>query len=198
MERRAPEPAAVTFPALGTTATLVARDGTTLPGARAELDEELADIDRACSRFRDDSEISRVNRSAGAPVMVSPLFLAALQVGLRAAALTDGDVDPTVGSAVRVLGYDRDFSSVAKTGGPLTCVVGRAAGWRTVRIDPRCRTVEIPAGVELDLGATAKAFAADRAARGVPRRRSGTGCWSGWVETLRSPGRRRRAAGRCW
>jgi len=65
---------------------------------------------------------------------------------------------------MQVLGYDRDFSEVAKTGGPIRCVVGRVPGWRQVTIDHDRRTVSVPAGVELDLGATAKAFAADQAA----------------------------------
>ena len=159
-----PNVAAVTFPTLGTNATLVVTDPATLPTARAKLDEVLAEIDAACSRFRDDSELMRVNQASGRPVAVGPQLLAALSVALRAAQLTDGDVDPTVGSAVRVLGYDRDFGVLARAGGPLTCVVERAPGWRHVRVDHRLGTVEVPAGVELDLGATAKAFAADQGA----------------------------------
>jgi thiamine biosynthesis lipoprotein len=92
------------------------------------------------------------------------VLLAAVDVALRAARLTDGDVDPTVGTAVRILGYDRDFASVAADGGPLTCRIERAAGWRHVRVDRDAGTIQVPAGVELDLGATAKAYAADWAA----------------------------------
>ncbi len=156
--------ASVTFPALGTTATLAVTSPATLPAARAELDDVLAEVDVACSRFRDDSELMKVNRAGGRPVAVSERLLAALEVALRAAQLTDGDVDPTVGTAVRMLGYDRDFGTVAKTGESLTCVVQRVPGWRQVRVDHRRGTIEVPAGVELDLGATAKAFAADQGA----------------------------------
>jgi thiamine biosynthesis lipoprotein len=41
------------------------------------------------------------------------------------------------------------------------------AGWQTVELDPTCRTIRVPAGIQLDLGATAKARAADRAAHAV-------------------------------
>jgi len=156
--------ASVTFPALGTTAALAVTEPEMLSTARAELDEVLASVDVACSRFRDDSELMRVNRADGRPVTVSATLLAALDVALRAAQLTGGDVDPTVGHAMQMLGYDRDFNEVAQTGGPIRCIVGPVPGWRQVRVDRDRRTVSVPAGVELDLGATAKAFAADQAA----------------------------------
>ncbi len=156
--------ASVTFPALGTTATLVVSPPGHLLEARERLDLVLAAIDRAASRFRDDSELQAVNRGAGEPVAAGPMLLDALDTALRAARLTDGAVDPTIGTALRLLGYDRDFTAVARTGEPLTCVVRRVPGWRTVDINREAGTVRIPADVELDLGATAKAFAADRAA----------------------------------
>jgi thiamine biosynthesis lipoprotein len=90
----------------------------------------------------------------------------ALAIGhaLRAARLTDGAVDPTVGTAMRLAGYDVDFTSVAPTGEPLSLTVSPVPGWKAVRLDEATRTVFIPRGVELDLGATAKALAADLAA----------------------------------
>jgi FAD:protein FMN transferase len=153
-----------TFPALGTTATLVVTELTARSRARAILDDVLADIDRSCSRFRADSDLSRVNDGGGRPVTVGPTLLDAIEVALRAARLTDGDVDPTIGNALRLLGYDRDFATVAATGGSLSYRVERVPGWWTVDIDHAAGTVRVPDGVQLDLGATAKALAADRAA----------------------------------
>jgi thiamine biosynthesis lipoprotein len=158
------EIASATFPALGTTATAVVTDKASLPRARAILDDVIGDIDRSCSRFRDDSELSQVNAGAGRAVGVGSTLLDALEVALRAARLTDGDVDPTVGSSMRLLGYDRDFASVATSGEALACVVERVPGWWTIDVDHAARTVRVSDGVQLDLGATAKAFAADRAA----------------------------------
>ena len=155
--------AAAEFHALGTTARVVVR-GVDAHVARALLAEELDAIDRACSRFRDDSELARVNEAAGGRVPVGPVLIEAIEVALRAARLTDGLVDPTVGTAVRILGYDRDFEEIERFG-PLRRVrVQRVAGWRCVELDPERMTVRVPAGVELDLGATAKALAADHAA----------------------------------
>ena len=156
-----------TFSALGTTATLVVTEPAALPRSRRILDEVLADIDRSCSRFRADSDLSRVNDAGGQPVTVSPTLIDAVDVALRAARLTDGDVDPTIGKALRLLGYDRDFATVAATGGPLSYVAERVPGWWTVDVDHTAGTVRVPDGVQLDLGATAKALAADRAAAAI-------------------------------
>lgn len=154
--------ARVRFPMFGGEATIVVTDSRLLAEAQCIVQDELDAIDKACSRFRADSELTALNEAAGRPVPVSPLLRHALAVALRAAALTDGAVDPTVGSALRVLGYDADFESVPRTG-PAVVDVARVPGWRRVRISGS--TVELPVGVCLDLGATGKAFAADAAAR---------------------------------
>ncbi|WP_103340457.1 FAD:protein FMN transferase [Amycolatopsis sp. CA-126428] len=174
------------FPALGTTAELLVTDPARLGTAVEVLREELAAIDAACSRFRPDSEISRLHEAAGREVRVGPLLAEALGVALRAARLTEGLVDPTVGAAVRALGYDRDFalvaadrhtsvSNVAKDSFGTSAVpdesfaasFGRVPGWHRILFDPVRRVVVLPRGVHLDLGATAKALAADRAARRI-------------------------------
>jgi FAD:protein FMN transferase len=151
------------FPALGSTAVLAVSDPAALDGARAAVCEVVDAIDLACSRFREDSEISALARAGGAPVQVSPLLFEAVRAAVRAAELTDGDVDPTLGSALRALGYDRDFDEVRR-GGPARVRVTKVPGWRALALDERTQTIQVPAGVELDLGATAKALAADRAA----------------------------------
>ncbi|HZD72559.1 MAG TPA: FAD:protein FMN transferase, partial [Actinomycetota bacterium] len=150
------------FWALGTGAVVLVTDERRLGPACLAVASEVVAIDLACSRFRDDSELAVVNQAGGRWVAVGELQFEALEVAVRAARLTDGDVDPTVGEAIRVLGYDRDFASVPATGAPLLRVA-RVPGWRRVRLDPRRRRVRVPAGVRLDLGATAKALAADRA-----------------------------------
>jgi len=114
-------------------------------------------VDATCSRFRDDSEIRSLT---GGRHRISPLLAEALGVALRAARLTDGDVDPTVGAAMAAAGYDRDFRQIAPNGPPLRLTVRQVPGWREVRLDGRSLT--LPGGVQLDLGATAKAWAADR------------------------------------
>jgi thiamine biosynthesis lipoprotein len=155
------------FTALGTTAVVAVDEPEALAEAEAILRRELDAIDRACSRFRADSELSRLNRSPGDEVGVSPLLLEAIEVALRAAAITDGDVDPTVGRAMGELGYDRDFSLVPGERPGVRVRIARVPGWRTVRVDRARATVAVPPGVQIDLGATAKALAADRAARAV-------------------------------
>ncbi len=150
------------FEVFGTQGELAVVDGRRLGDARRAADAVLAEVDRACSRFRDDSDLERANRSVGHPVAVDRCLLDAVEVALHAARRTDGAVDPTVGRAVVQLGYDRDFRELTDDGAPL--VFARVPGWRRVVVDHRAGTVTVPAGTRIDLGATAKAWAADRAA----------------------------------
>ena len=154
------------WPALGSTAELLVADPAALAPARRVVEHELAAIDAACSRFRPDSELCGLNARSGGSVRVSPLLAEAVEAALRVAAATGGDVDPTVGTALRFAGYDRDVALLADTGAPgWAASAVPAPGWRRVRVDRRAGIVEAEAGVELDLGASAKALAADRAAR---------------------------------
>lgn len=135
-----------------------------LAAAKAAVDESIRAIDLAASRFRDDSELTRLNASPDKEVRVSPLLATALAVALRGARLTGGAVDPTVGTAVKLAGYDRDFGEVPDDGSPINLVVNRIPGWQAILFDHESRIVQVPRGVEIDLGATAKALASDLAA----------------------------------
>ena len=163
---RTPE-ASAAFPVFGTTGTLTVTRPDALMAARSLADAELAHIDLACSRFRDDSELSRLNGAGGAATRVSELFAEALEVALRAARLTAGDVDPTCGRALLELGYDRDFAEISPASIQLPSAAAPVPGWRRIGFDRVQRLVQLPQGVLLDLGATAKAWAADRCARQV-------------------------------
>jgi thiamine biosynthesis lipoprotein len=157
--------ASSTFPALGTTAVLVVAEPSALEPAQRVLEAELTAVDAACSRFRPDSELVLLNRSAGTRVPVGDRLLNAIRVSLDVAELTDGLVDPTVGRTLRLAGYDRTFAELRLRDGRLVrASFPPVAGWRSVELDAVRRSVRLPAGVELDLGATAKALAADRAA----------------------------------
>lgn len=153
--------------ALGTYVFLGIADGDRLTEARAVAEHLLDEVDRTCSRFRDDSDLMRANRAAGEWVDVSPLLVEAVDAALDVAATTEGLVDPTLGRALIALGYDRDLDAVRERAsgdapGPadLPPMPGRSGGWREVQTDPAGR-LRVPDGVALDLGATGKAFAAD-------------------------------------
>jgi FAD:protein FMN transferase len=176
-----------TFGVFGTTAVLLVTAPQALGPARALADFELAAVDLACSRFRADSELSELNRAEGAARPVSELFADLVATALRAARLTDGLVDPTCGQALTGLGYDRDFGEVAAASrdpradsgpdhGPGrghehkaagqngAAPAGPVPGWCNVELDQEGLRVRLRGGAQLDLGATAKARAADRCA----------------------------------
>ncbi len=143
---------------------LVVTDPASLADARREVDAELDAIEAAASRFRPDSEISALATAPGQPTEVSDVLADLLDAALAAARMTDGDVDPTVGRALITLGYDRDFDALAQQA-PLAGSATIPARWSMLTLQGT--TVTVPPGVVLDLGATAKAVAADRCAQRV-------------------------------
>jgi thiamine biosynthesis lipoprotein len=142
---------------------LAVTDPEMMAAARAVVAAEVAACDQACSRFRDDSDLSRLNEAGGRPTAVSARLLDELAVALRAARLTDGAVDPTIGKALVTLGYDRDFPLVADERAG-TVAFAPVAGWQCLHLDHGRGRAQLPIGVLVDLGATAKARCADLAA----------------------------------
>src|SRR5205807_3928733 len=132
-------------------------DPDALGPARVKVEDVVRRFDEACSRFREDSELTALNASSGAPLRVSPLLLEAVEAALRAARVTGGDVDPTVGEALIALGYDRDFAEVISRPKAGRTPLARVPGWHTVQVDQRAGAIRVARGVRLDLGATANA-----------------------------------------
>jgi thiamine biosynthesis lipoprotein len=169
--------------ALGTSAHVLTTRDDRLEPATTAVRRVLEDVDATYSRFRKDSELTRVNANAGHLIRISPLLTNAIEAALRAARLTDGAVDPTFGRAIRLAGYDDDFSKIAlerphpalprergreilpgERGREMKLRAEPVPGWQAIRLDRRARTVLLPHGVQLDLGSTGKALAADLAA----------------------------------
>ncbi len=131
----------------------------------------FAHWERIFSRFRTDSELSRVNARSGELVTVSTAFLTVMQQALAVADQTDGLLTPLVGQAVVDVGYDRDFDELrgqlngcsSHTG----TVVGngRIVDWRTVICDVQAMRIQIPQGSRLDLGGFVKGWCADEVVR---------------------------------
>jgi thiamine biosynthesis lipoprotein len=150
--------------AIGTTAEVIVPDEA-LSEATEILRHMLDELDATASRFRPDSEISLIQSHPGQPVRVSALLAELIEAALRAARQTDGAVDPTVGSSLIALGYDRDFDEITPDDDAVKPTP--APGWHKVGWNRMRREVTLADGVVLDLGATAKAWAADRIAEQV-------------------------------
>jgi len=166
-EDDAPRPCVRHSRAFGTTVTLALARPERIDSAQKLLAGELDAIDRACSRFRADSEIWRLYTSGGTWVPVSPLLFELVATALGVAERTGGAVDPTVGDVLEAIGYDRDFAQVESLATELSFDPRPAPGWWRVELDASACSVRVPPGVRLDLGASAKALAADLAVRHV-------------------------------
>ncbi|MEW1952094.1 FAD:protein FMN transferase [Terrabacter sp. NPDC080008] len=157
-------PASATFHAIGTTNSILATRADALPEAVGIAQRHLREVDRAVSRFRPDSEVSLLARRAHrapAEAFVSPTFAAYLEAALRVARLTGGLVDPTVGSALVATGYDDDLDVVRARPVFHQVHVAGVPRWHSVHLNVSGRRVSVPPGTLLDLGASAKAYAAD-------------------------------------
>jgi thiamine biosynthesis lipoprotein len=134
------------------------------PAAAASVRRLFESWDATFSRFRPDSELSRVNAFPGEVVVLSPVFAQALVAALEAAAATDGLVDPTLGRAIAAAGYDRDFELLRPDRRPLgETEPGR---WRELRL---CgRLLARPPGLLLDLNGVVKGLVADETLRLLP------------------------------
>jgi thiamine biosynthesis lipoprotein len=155
------------------TVRVAVTDVAVLPDAAAYLDALLDRVDRLASRFRADSSLSIANAKAGRPVPIPRMLTDLVQAALDTAAYTSGAVDPTVGISMCRIGYDRDIAEIPADD---SAVIPRAAtrNWRDVRLHREAGLLTVPPGTALDLGATAKAYTADHAARALYRR-YGTG-----------------------
>jgi thiamine biosynthesis lipoprotein len=159
-----------TWQQLGTRCETVVAEPALLRAALSAVQAELDEADRAASRFREDSELFELNRHAGHWHPVGPWLFTAIQEALGAAWRTGSLVDPTVGAALVAAGYDADFDVVRRRPpAPPVEVATPVPGWRSVEVDPERRAVRLAPGTLLDLGATAKALAADRAAERAAR-----------------------------
>ena len=126
---------------------------------RRAIERLFAERDRRFSRFRADSELNRVNDAAGSVVQVSAPFAEMVGLALRAAHVTGGLVDPTLGAAIEAAGYDRDFSELTPSADPAE--PGARGRWRSVRL--RQTLLHRPRGVRLDLNGVVKGKTVDDA-----------------------------------
>lgn len=149
----------VELEALGSYVHLATRAAGNEAEALAIARRVLDDVDRTCSRFRADSDLSRANAEPGHWVRVDPLLATAVAVAVDVARDTDGLVHPLLGRPLVQWGYDRTFRAVGEPV-PLPITTPPLESWRDLLVDPE-GAVRVPADTALDLGATGKALAAD-------------------------------------
>jgi thiamine biosynthesis lipoprotein len=123
----------------------------------------FAHVEKLCSRFDENSELSRLSASPNrVPVSVSPLLFELIDFAWAVAQATDGAFDPTVGRAMEKSGFNRNYL----TGQQKTSEISTKAecSYRDVVLNPSDCTVTLMQPLVLDLGAVAKGFAIDLAA----------------------------------
>ena len=161
-------PSVTRFHSLGTEVEVMVTETERLQETTEHVRRRFGEIDRTFSRFRVDSELSRIGWLTGIRQPASALFLELLELALRAARDTDGWFDPTVRDAVEATGYDRSIEHI-ETGGPGPVGPAAPAGqWDRITYDRERRWVCVPEGVRLDFGGIGKGFAVDYALGSLP------------------------------
>jgi thiamine biosynthesis lipoprotein len=146
------------FRAMGSDVHLIVVDGNDemLSFARGRIDE----LESRWSRFRTDSEISRLNSSRGAPIEVSDDTVLLLEQAIEAWRLTGGSFDPTLLDALRAAGYDRSFDDLTGQGDAvLPALRFDRPDVHDIEIDGSM--VRFPLGLGFDPGGIGKGLAAD-------------------------------------
>jgi len=159
-----------TWSAWSCTVRLTVADPAVLGAACGELKALMDRVDKAAGRFRPDSELSTVNSRPGALVPVSRLLVDLVDVSLVAASMSGGAVDPTIGAAVIAAGYNDDIEAVRRRFPEPSTDPGPIPGWQQVQLNRKLALLGVPEHCALDLGATAKAWTADRAALVLSKR----------------------------
>lgn len=147
---------------------LTVTDSAVLDRARRLLTGVMAEVEGAASRFVASSDVSRVNQDAGRLVPVGRRTIELLDAAMTAAEVTDGLVDPTVGAHLVRAGYAEDIELVRDRLVLLDYAAApRLTDWHSIQVDRELARVGVPAGVALDLGATAKSWTADTSAHAI-------------------------------
>ena len=154
----------LTFRAMGTEIlACVDVDSDQPPALLSEVPRWFEDWEQTLSRFRADSELSRLNRTVDQPVHVSGVLWDVFQSARAAAQFTDGLVTPTVLDAMLEVGYDRDFSSLPRQQSASLALRSQVRPMDSIIFDDLAQTIRLPEGVHLDFGGIAKGWAAQQA-----------------------------------
>ncbi|NNN20801.1 MAG: FAD:protein FMN transferase [Acidimicrobiales bacterium] len=197
--KEASKPAYGSFKAIGTSVEVLLTETSSAQYAIELVREQIEELDETASRFRYDSELMKLCSINASPSIVSPLLYELLTVAIRGCEITGGALDPTVGRALIQSGYDRDFSLIrdlnnqchpnhpsansGKSGKRIgnflnsdrsrTSSENLVPGIAALTLSSRANLVYLTPGTLLDLGATAKAYAADRASKAIVDRFGG-------------------------
>ncbi len=134
----------------------------------------VEEYEAVLSRFRPESELSRLNARGGRWTETSETLFQALQKARHAAQLTNGLCNPLVLPALMAAGYthsfQRDFSPSTPHGGEVggpedtSFTPPAVPAWTAIQVRPKKRLVKLPPQGKIDLGGTAKGWAAERIA----------------------------------
>jgi len=142
-------------------------------GAEAELSlcqvqYLFAEMEKQFSRFHNDSELSKLNQSAGQEFRASLLLYEIVEAALSSARLTGGIFDPTILPNLIAAGYDRSFELIKRSRKKtITNQNPSRHTWQDILMDPKTHSIYLPEGYNLDLGGIGKGWTVDLASQNL-------------------------------
>ena len=139
--------------------------------AKAEIEESMArafsafyHVESVCSRFNNQSEISRLSTQIGTPVPVSATLFEAVNFAWEVADFTEGAFDPTLGNTLVSYGFNRDYLTGYQST-PTSFNANTPVNYLDIDLNKEEQTILLRKPLVLDLGAIAKGLAVDLAAK---------------------------------
>jgi thiamine biosynthesis lipoprotein len=161
------QPDRITFRAMGSQFNVWLETETDGEAVLRQVPGWVEAIEARLTRFRPESELSRLNEHCGRWVSVSDTLLQAVLAARRAAWLTDGLCNPLVLPALIAAGYEHSFAEMQRAGLNDSRAVSAPVlvpDWRGIAIKPKHHLVRLPAGAQIDLGGTGKGWSAQQIA----------------------------------
>src|ERR1051325_4126420 len=134
-------------------------DSESAPAMLPDVPAWFEEWEQVLSRFRFDSELTRLNQTHERPVQVGEILWDVFQAAQKAEQTTDGLVTPTLLDAIIEAGYDRPFDDLPhqRTSKP-SSVITASPSLKAISVDAAARTITLPNGMGLDFGGVAKGW----------------------------------------
>lgn len=165
-----------------------------IPALKAEVEQQLREVNRQMSHYQADSELSRFNRApAHTPFKVSPEFARVVRFTLEMCRRSEGALDPTLGPVINLWGFgERSTNQAVPPESELQAAL-KQTGYKHLSVTPNDELVKDLPGLALNLSAVAKGFGVDEMVR-VLQRHGYTNLYASIAGEVRLIGHNPRAA----
>lgn len=159
----------ISFHAMGTKIFVGMESNLKSVSALKQVPAWFEEWEQCLSRFRPNSELSRLNRSNGKSFHASLSLCEVVQLSIQAGIESNGLVTPVILDQMEASGYDRSFETFSENKAVTKNLDYPVADVSEIFFEPASRTIRLPRNMRLDLGGFGKGWAAQKAMRRLAR-----------------------------